>query len=800
MTESQIIFNLELSNTCLCNHPPKSVPSMRFKNTLVVFFLLVGIFGFRPYALGLEFQEIRVGINGYYKNGFWTPITVRWDEAEATSELRLEVLASDSDGTPTRTQLDLPASSGGQTATVYAKLGIANAGITIRMLSRGPSTEVLAERQLKPQFSEIRGSTRKSARPNEQGVLFLSPVSPERPLFLVFGDSDPGLQEMISLLRLKDNRRPIVVLVDSPENLPADPLGYDAFEFMLITTSNPALFETIPAHDPRIEAVSRWLSLGGSLLFCPGKNSEPLIAGENALLGRFLPGRFERMTHLRQGAPIELYSGSKRSILMDGSEIAPFLEIPFLSGVKEGIEVSEGDLPLVVRQAYGFGMLTYFGGDLNGPPLGDWRDRPQFLLRLLNWSEVKTQTTNINAMSLIHLGYNDFSGQLRSALDHFENVKNTPFSLILLLIVVYVLAIGPLDWLVVHKILKKPRLTWVTFPLEILLFCWIAFAFAAHNRSQPLSLNKADLFDIDVQTGLTRVSTWGEIFSPKDAVYDIALRPRTGSESLAVATDQIDFHWLGLTGSGLGGMNPQRVSSSFWENPYSFSSGKSGELVSVPIRVRSTKSFFGQWNLDRNGSAEGSAAPESGEAATDKRLFAGANLSSVEGIPSGTLTNDLPVPINDALLVYGHWVLKLGRLEPGQSVTVGTQTLRRELWTILKSSKAGFDEHRQPYSTRQLMSYDSVYNPQSRDVWPILRTMSFFQSFGGFETIGLHNTLHANLDWSNLLLAKRAVLIGSLDSSDTVLNSRLLINDGGQDVSLPGNHTAVVRVAIPVKK
>ena len=754
----------------------------------VVFVVFLSLLGGNVFAVNIE--AVQVGIDGYYKNGFWTPITVSWsgDQADQVTSLELETV--DSDGIPVCSRFETGRFETGQNAsstTAYIKLGRDTGDIVLRLCS---TEKVLAEKRIKPTFSDaaaIRGSARKRTAGDSTGVQFFSPVPPERPIFLILASNDAGIQDAVSLLRLKENRRPVLVMIDSIEKMPPDRLGLDAVELICLTASLPNFWDGLSNGDARIQAMVQWMRLGGHVFFAPGKANSTLLSGETGPLVPFLPGRYERAATLRQGKPLELYTDSNRAILMDGSEHAPFLEMPFLVEPEGVIVLAEADLPLIIRKSCGFGTLTYFGADLTGAPLADWRDRGQLVAKLLGNEESKSKGTNVTH-ALMRPGYHDLSGQIRSALDRFDGISTIPFSLILVLIVVYTFVIGPADWFIVHKILKRPQWTWITFPLEILLFCGIAIALGTGNRMQPLRINSIDLIDLAPGDKLVRMTTWGNIYSPKDGRYDLSLikghsrllAERKSSDALC------DFHWLGLSGSGLGGMEPKTMSLNLWDKPYDFHSRSANELKNVPIRVRATKSFFGQW-------IDGLQTPET------SNLFQSATFRQIDGIPVGTLTNDFPVPLENAVLVYGHWALKLGRLESGQSLSVGTGTMRRELRLLLNTTAAGLEDDLFAIPGRQTISY----NTQSQEIWPILRTMTLFKMFGGFDTVGLHNSLHPSLDWSQALSTNRAILIAQVAVESETNDTRILIKSSGTENENPldatGRHITVVRVVLPVE-
>lgn len=813
--------------------------------------LFVFIFIFTSFAVPVcastgthvNLDSVHVGIRGYYKLGLWTPVFISWSGGGAKQVEEIEFHSVDSDGTPICTKLSIvsePSSvlqkeDGGFEAILYGKIGRIAREITIRLRGQVKQADqdtqksvVLAERTIRPEYSEFRGAARKEQVRQDVQNVFLSPVPQERPILLIFGENDGGLQDAIGLMRLKDNRRPVLVLVDSLDQLPRDRLGLEAVEHIFLTTSIPAIWEGTNAKDSRIVALHEWLKWGGKVLFAPGKASEPFLADADAPLTAFLPGRFERMAVLRQGKPIELYANSTRSILMDGSEVAPFISLPFLVEPQGTVELAEADLPLIIHTLVGFGTLTFFGGDLTSEPMSDWRDRGPLLLKLLNWSESKSQSAA--TQSLIHIGFQDVSGQMRSALDHFEGIRPIPFSLILVLLVVYVFLIGPGDWFLVHKVLKRPYLTWITFPLWLVLFCWISLFWGASHRVHPLAINSAELIDLKPSEQMLRVSTWGGVFSPQDANYDISLsheflddkflsnetrssKNAPGIESEITTEDDANaaenvetsdnwkfqafrnnFHWLGLSGSGLGGMEPKTVELNTWDTSYEYQGPESDRMQKVPMRVRSTKSFFGQTTFEPNSSAS----------SVLRNAFRDTKLKYHNGILVGSITNDLPVPLEHCFLVFGPWAMRIGRLEPGQKFEVGTGTMRRELKMLANSTAAGIGEEQSVLAGRQL----NFYNTQSKDAWPILRTLSFFQAFGGFDTIGLHNSLHSNLDWSPVLTTDHVIFIATVAPDSNFSVERIKIHpsrtgtesSNGEQPQIIEQHTTVLRAIFPMEK
>ncbi|MGL6194839.1 MAG: hypothetical protein ACRC2T_08465, partial [Thermoguttaceae bacterium] len=367
--------------------------------------------------------------------------------------------------------------------------------------------------------------------------------------------------------------------------------------------------------------------------------------------------------------------------------------------------------------------------------------------------------------------------------------------------------------------------TWVTFPVWIGLFCWLTLFLGKTNREHPLAVNAVDLIDIAPAEGIGRVTTWAGVFSPKDQRYDISLSNNLGSwgKSTQESSDyssnvQTDFDWLGLAGSGLGGMEPKTIPLSLWDDSYYHMSQIPNTLSGVPIGTRSTKSFYGQTvyfaGNDKNGpetndtpdvddaddSHNNELTDSKGKESAFSMYFKDTQFKISEGIPTGKLTNEFPVAIENPFVLYRNWALKpCDRLEPGETVELNAHTVRRELRLLLNSTPMGFDESKQMLLGRELMSY----SVRAGDEWPILRTITLYNALGGYEAIGLSNTFTNNLDWSENLQLNRAILIGELDTSKiigTEVGNMFRVRPSGEpNTEYPKpNQKTILRVLLPV--
>ncbi len=159
------------------------------------------------------FERIDVGIAGFYKNGYWTPLRVRFAHPATltdTSVLRVETVDSDGVATvyrfPVRTDSDVQ--------TVYVKLGRAAAQLSVA-LENQPKNQpggadgrgVTARQTLLPT-----GRPEKSVPSEEKSAnRFTEPLPVDRPIYLVVGDENIGLREAVAGLHLQESRRPSMI-------------------------------------------------------------------------------------------------------------------------------------------------------------------------------------------------------------------------------------------------------------------------------------------------------------------------------------------------------------------------------------------------------------------------------------------------------------------------------------------------------------------------------------------------------------------------------------------------------------
>jgi hypothetical protein len=678
-------------------------------------------------ANSLSAVAVNVGIDGVYKNGFQTQVVARWTgNAE-----RVELETLDSDGTPfvvaKAPTADENAAGRAEFSLVLPK---SNAALTLRCFDANGTA--------------VEESFQPGARSADSATVFAAPASSSKSIYLVVGEGDIGLDDAFSVLRWNEARRPTVVQIDSLDKAPTDWRSYEAVERLIFTTANPEVFAGIGPNDARIVAIERWLERGGDLVLLAGAESVPLLKKDGAL-SVFSPGaQVADATHeFRVVNSLLSNLEGVKNLAMTGTKSSPYLRVPVLSELKPNAVVGmlEAETPLFVERPVGLGTVAFFASDLATPPFSNWMGRGVLWVKILGGASSGTATA-ADAPVYVKRGYRDISGQLRSANDVFEGVAAPSFALALILMFVYLLAVGPLDWFLAKKAFKSATTTWATFPTFVFIFgALVVWATNATRTNEP-RLNQVDLIDVDLESGVVRNVSWLGLYSPRDGRRDLTLTPGAatafGKDAKFLDAPTATLTPLTLSGDGVGGAEQRTFAPRVWDAPYSggASADATASLRDVPFLARSSKSFVGRWT---------------GRLA---ELPRGDLYDDGLGL-RGTIVNPLDVPIYSAFVIYAGGAYSLGTLAPGET--------KLERSAIRLEPRRVLNEHRSSVPTERAERWNSTnYNAGSDRVPYILRAASFYDLGGGFETYGLEKRLQGDVDLSDLIRCGRAVVYGTI--------------------------------------
>ncbi|HKI19430.1 MAG TPA: hypothetical protein VKA15_16210, partial [Isosphaeraceae bacterium] len=552
--------------------------------------------------------------------------------------------------------------------------------------------------------------------------------------------------------------------------------GYDAAQVIVIDTSDR---EVLAALDNlRGKPLVDWVARGGHLVVSVGSNWQVV---RDSVLGPILPGEptgRERVTSLEA---LDVFAGSAKPITPPG---APAVQVTKFEGVAErgGSVLSvTANLPLVIRGPHGFGRVTVVAIDVDQKPFSEWPDRALFWASALDLRRQRTDLTNSGGNSgggsrFYQSGVSDLSSQLRVALEQFPGVRLIPFGWVAFFIFLYILLIGPGDYFFLKKVVKRMELTWITFPTIVVTVSLVAYYAAYLLKGNELLVNKVDVVDIDQPAGLMRGGTWVSLFSPQNRDYGIRAVPLpldrdpppatspTSEPPRPPAGTEVVTSWFSSPEDQFGASGNSGRRFSFVGNGYAYAPvGGVERLENVRIPIWSTKCLTSRWF--------GPATPLLGSdlkpAGTDRL--------------AGTVTNNLTVPLEDAILAFGKQVYILGTVAPGATIKVELSSDR---------NLGGYLKDQQPtYLTDRFSNPDARINRAD-----LMLAVMFHDSESTLATErALSNDPLHDLDLTGQLALKRPMLVARVDRP----GARLVLDAPAPAPKI--DQLTVVRVILPLK-
>lgn len=701
--------------------------------------------------------DVQVGFNGAYKLGCWTPVELTFRSGPQVQVGQASLVVPDADGVPVAySSPPIQMTPGRTTAvTVYVRFGRADQDARAQFVAAdGKSLDLPLE--MSPPNGRI-------------GIPY--PVGDDERLVVCLGRM-PTLAEAAAEFDAGRGRGLVVVQLNDLRRAPTRWQGYESADAVVLAPDRLETFTTTGADAAQVAALLQWVKLGGRLGTTITLAAQPLFAAGGALQ-EFAGGEVGASTPLPRTTELEKFAGPdvKQSIAPAALRKSP-LEVPRLATTDAVVVAREGDLPLVVRRAVGHGVSVAMSFSPEHPLLAGWNGRKavvrQLLVQLgvLTEEEIKPRT---DGTSMPYYGYYDLAGQLRSALDQYEGVQVISFFTLAVMVLAYLTLIGPVDYVLVRRVLKRPELTWITFPTFVVLTSIGAYYLAVYLKGDQLRVSQADVVDCDAQTGAIRGTSWAGVFSPVGRSYDVAFAPTNAAVKVEAVEEFTG--WLGLSGAGLGGMHAGGGPSWFTQPYLSVDGG--AELQGAPIQVWSSKTFVGR-----------------SAARTSQSLHAPLKVGNDRRL-TGTLRNPFPFACDDALLFWRSRAFDLGDLPVGGTSDLARLDVR-DLQAVLQDWKVILSANKNPVHIGQ------PHDPGSQDVEEILRKMMFHQSAGGDDHTQLGNRQFAFLDMSPLLSLHRAVLVARVDPEK--LGKLELTAGGGAPPGRVDRRSAFIRLVIPVEE
>lgn len=556
------------------------------------------------------------------------------------------------------------------------------------------------------------------------------------------------------------------IVATSLGKLPVNAIGYDGVSLLVL--AGPAVMSR-----DQSTALRDWVVGGGRVVIslpADVKAAKSIVEP----LADWLPvsiGSDEVM--VRNFGKLELFAGRNVRIPFTGRMSIPSVRI------EQGEYLAGGrDEALLARTPYGMGCVTVLALDLTEPPLTRWTEISSLARRLAD-SSAETDSVGARQTKSSQLssnGVSDLSTQLHGVQEDFADVTRASPWFVMGLLGVLMLVIGPLDYLVVHRLFGRPRVTWITFPALIVVATVLSANLAHFWNGSARRINQLNLVNVDVATATCHQKLWTNVYSPVTGRNSVLVR-----SSISGVPSSVHSSWAGVAETSFGGML----------RPSGLVLGRADYRQSLDGPIQGLPLF--QW----------SSKPLFTEIHSPVDHLVDADLQTTgAGRLTGTLTHRFPSPIEDWFIIHGNRVYRqMKQREDSKTLPLAPRQVwrveqpnvfQREVRAFLTGETAT-SKQREGSKFSDVIQRHAVYDPLSRDPVEILRTLTFYHDAGGSEYTTLTNNILDSEDLSHLLKLGRAVLFGRLNSPTAVIQV-----DG--QATEPDRELTFLRLVLPVKK
>ncbi|MEM9412371.1 MAG: hypothetical protein AAGA30_14755, partial [Planctomycetota bacterium] len=619
--------------------------------------------------------SVEVGFSNKVKLGVLSPIFIDYEGSQPAKKYAVRCL--DGNGTPVNYEGTLE-SSAEDRLQGWFKLGRNDAKFKLTLFDEADN--ILAEKTV-AEF-ELLDSTVPMVLTIESGNTLSSAIkSIENQLF--------------------DNKCELIQ-IDSGSQLPIRAISYQAIKVIYLATSDLSLVNSIS--DSQLQALLQWCRRGGKLIVASGVHCETIFKNNKSKWAQLLPGEFQGSLDISNSSQLELFTRSDTPLLQRDSPPIPACELKNPIG---NTELKLASRPMVIRRPLDFGQLVFSGIDIDTTPMTKWAGYRNFLLRLtygnLNLNLNKSNAEKTQSRRVTRVAYGDIMGQLILPLERFTQVKFINFTVVALLIALFVLCVGPGDFFLLKNVFKRMELTWVTFSLLTIGFCLLALLMSRYTKPDKIQVNQLEVIDIEPENRTVRGNFWSNIYSPNNLACDVKLKSQN---DLGIDVSQSSLCWQGVPGAGLGGMKSGSAQPTLSQGYSCQLAGRSkaAELNGLPIRVSATKTisgeYFDQIDLQPN-----------------SRLRLNRRTNRLQG----TFTNPLDVEIKQSCLLFENWIYVRGEpLLPGDTINIVSEMTERPASSYF-SRRVTSDSDK---------GGNTPWNPLDTDMRRIAEIMMFFSAAG----------------------------------------------------------------------
>jgi hypothetical protein len=635
--------------------------------------------------LKIDDKKIRIGVpagpeSTRSRNGHWCPVyvTLKAGKDPITRDMyRLVVKSTDVEDAPFRYSVAVPALNPEDSVDLiaYTRPGHSGSEVEVQLVSADGGRVIQSVPRI-PRDSSNRFLVVESREP----LLLEMPSRSLRPDKVQDEGPDPVIAE----------RNLANIDAGSVAKMPDQWFGYEAVDVVVLTTGNTGFmndFVEKQEYANRREALYEWVRRGGRLILTVGSNTQHVA--------KLLEKDKFPVIDCKVDAAVERNISKLSSAALAKVQVAT---ITPGEGVTVLAKESDGR-PVLMQASCGLGRVMLVAVDVEKPPFTIWTGFKRF------WDDrqidfgvranaAQGEQNNQNAQNIgnqpfpnPNMGMGGVSsneqeellGDLQRSLEDFGTVATVSFGWVALFLLLYIGLIGPLDYFVLKKVFKRLELTWITFPATVVLVSVTSYLIAYACKGDVLRVQKVDLVEIDLHDNTSCGTTWFSLFSPRIQTYTLGVEPVSPAwvappspnsrlrlrqwSNPAEAEKNQPIHPTMVTVLSNPNPPPRRQSlTTAAPPPYDYTEAATA-MENVPIPVWAVRSFTATWTAP---------LPKTKPPIQADLRFPRAEPGKERGSPLGEIVNNLPVPIDDVVVLYnGKIHTRVKQLPPdGQPVSI----------------------------------------------------------------------------------------------------------------------------------
>jgi len=317
----------------------------------------------------------------------------------------------------------------------------------------------------------------------------------------------------------------------SPDLFPDNPLTLESISALYLHSARAVELKV-----PQVNALLAWVHNGGHLILAveqPGDvNGVPWLKG-------FLPCVIGDVTTRKEHSALQQWVSAKsdqRTLRIAKTKpnqpphVDPFTtllndpafdsaDLPAVTTtLRDGtVLIGSADAPFAVSAPRGRGQITVLLFSPELEPFRSWKNKNWFWAKL---TEVPVEW--LASENVANSGSMSLDGVFGAMVDS-KQIRKLPVGWLLLLLLAYLVVIGPLDqyWL---KKINKQMLTWITFPSYVVLFSLLIYFIGYKLRSGEMEWNELHVVDVTPHGDRAdlRGRTFCSAYSPANAKYEVA--------------------------------------------------------------------------------------------------------------------------------------------------------------------------------------------------------------------------------------------------------------------------------------